>query len=80
MNGFKLLKVFIAGILVFLSINLAGCCGGGSTKVKTENKSINTTLGNELRDLKAAYDEGIITEKQYKEAKEKLMKERTEGE
>ncbi len=81
MNGLMLLRVFIAGTLVFLSLNLQGCCGGGGgSKVKTESKSINTTLGTELKDLKDAYDQGIITEKQYKEAKEKLLKERGKSE
>jgi hypothetical protein len=36
-----------------------------------------TTLGDELKDLKDAYDKGIITEKEYNAAKEKIIKQRT---
>jgi hypothetical protein len=83
MNGFRLLRVFIVTTLVVLSISLAGCCiggiGGGKKEVRTESQNISTTLGDELRDLKAAYDEGIITEKQYQESKERIMKQRAKG-
>jgi len=35
-------------------------------------------LGQELKDLDEAYQKRMITEKQYKEAKEKLIEQRTE--
>lgn len=79
MKDLKPLRIFIASALALVPFTLLGCCGGGGSNVKTESQNINTTLGTELRDLKAAYDEGIITEKQYNEAKERLMKERTKG-
>jgi hypothetical protein len=34
-------------------------------------------LGQELKDLEEAYQKGIITEKEYGQAKEKLIKQRT---
>lgn len=68
-----------------LSISLvawvSGCCGGGSTtEVKSQSvtTSTSTTLGNELEDLKQAYEKGVISEKEYNEAREKLIKQRTQ--
>lgn len=52
-------------------------CGGGGTKVQSEQSTYSTTLGQELRDLEDAYKKGIITEKQYEEAKKKLIEQRT---
>jgi hypothetical protein len=46
-------------------------CGGGGAEVKTETTSV--TLGQQLIDLQAAYDKGIITEKQYNETKKNLL-------
>jgi hypothetical protein len=78
MNEFRILRVIIAAFSVLLSLNLSACCiGGGSKEVRTETTSISTTLGEELQDLKAAYDEGIITEKQYNESRERILRERT---
>lgn len=51
-------------------------CGGG-TQVKSEQSSYSTTLGQELKDLEDSYKKGIITQKQYEEAKEKLIQQRT---
>ncbi len=76
MRGSIPVKICIAAILAFLPFTFAGCCGGGGSKVKTESTNISTTLGQELSDLQKAYEQGIITENQYKEAKEKLLKER----
>jgi hypothetical protein len=75
MRAFKI--VFI-GLMIILAAGMTGCCGGGST-VKNETKTTTTTLGDELKDLKDAYDKGIISEKEYNESKEKIIKQRTEG-
>lgn len=74
----KTFRLFLAITFVTAAVGLWGCCGGSD--VKTENKNISTTLGSELKDLNDAYEQGIITEKQYKEAKDKLLKQRTKSE
>ena len=68
-------KICVAAILAFFPFAVAGCCGGGSS-AKSETTNFSTTLGQELSDLQKAYEQGVITEKQYRDAKEKLLKER----
>jgi hypothetical protein len=53
------------------------CACGGGTSVKTEQATYATTLGQELKDLEDAYKKGIITQQQYEDAKDKLIKQRT---
>lgn len=72
----NLRKGLIAGALIITFAAGISGCGGGGAKVKSENYS--TTLGQELQDLEAAYKKGIITEKQYNEAKKALIEKRTE--
>jgi hypothetical protein len=56
------------------------CCGGGSdTTTVVEKQPINTTvstapLGDELIKLKEAHDKGALTDKEYEDAKAKLLK------
>lgn len=73
----KLLKAGCIGMMLVLMIGLGGCCGGGST-VKNKSTTTTTTLGDELKALRDAYDQGIITEDEYNASKEKLIKQRTE--
>jgi hypothetical protein len=63
-------------MVIVLGLGFAGC-RGGKAKVESTTVTTTTTLGQELMDLQKAYEQGIITEKQYKDAKEKLIKERT---
>lgn len=56
--------------LMLLVISLTGC-GGGGAKVQTTSTS--TTMGQELMDLDESYKKGILTEKEYNNAKENIM-------
>ncbi len=70
----KLLRIWaVVMMMVIMPLGLVGC-GGGGAEVRTHT----TTLGQELKDLEEAYQKGIITEKHYKNAKEKLIEQRTE--
>ena len=75
----KFMKIFRTCallLIVLVSLNIVACGGGTKTDVVTETST--TTLGQELQDLDKAYKDGIITEKEYKKAKEKLIKKKTE--
>lgn len=72
----RLLKFWAFMVMIMAVLGLAAC-GGGGADVKTQSYS--TTLGQELKDLDEAYNKGIITEKQYKKAKEKLIDQRTDN-
>jgi hypothetical protein len=61
---------YIAG-LVLLAAILGGCCDGGGSQVQNTTKT--TTLGQELNDLKKAYDSGAITEDQYNKMKQEII-------
>ena len=71
----KLLKLWAFIFMIFVAMGVVAC-GGGGADVKTQSYS--TTLGQELKDLDEAYQKGIITEKQYKNAKDKLIEQRTD--
>ena len=58
--------VLLAGVTM-LVLGLSGC-GGNDTTVKTTE-----TQGQQLLDLKAAYDKGVITEKEYERTKEEIL-------
>ena len=70
----KLLRIWAVVMVMIMALGLLGC-GGGGAEVRTQSYS--TTLGQELKDLEEAYKKGIITEKQYKDAREKLIEQRT---
>lgn len=49
-------------------------CGGGGAKVQSESQIKTTTLGQELMDLVAAYEKGVMTDTEYEKAKKELLK------
>jgi len=50
---------------------LSGCSIGGGDEVYQQTKT--TTLGKELEDLKAAYDKGLLNEREYNQQRNKLL-------
>jgi len=65
-------KVCVVALVIF-TIVMGGLfvgCGGGSTNVQQSS----TTLGQELTDLQAAHEKGLMSDKEYEKARKKIMK------
>lgn len=60
-------KTILGAIVIALALSLTAC--GSSTVVKQTE-----TQGQQLMDLKEAYDKGVITEKEYNNTKKKILK------
>jgi hypothetical protein len=69
-------SLLILGIFLAMSI-LAGCCCGGNGETTTviEKQPVSTTpLGDELIKLQEAHEKGALSDKEYEDAKAKLLK------
>ena len=64
----KLMRVIAVVLLLAYSGALLGCGGGGADVKQT---TTTTTLGKELQDLDDAYKKGLLSEKEYKDARKK---------
>jgi hypothetical protein len=62
----------LAGSLILVGV-LSGCFSFGSGD-ETVQQTKTPTTGQELQDLKAAYDRGIISEREYNQQRDKLLK------
>lgn len=78
--GEMLLLRTCAFVLLFtVSFYLVGCCGGGKEKVVEKETvvvpkgSTTPTLGQQLEDLKNAYQKGAITKEEYEAGKRRLL-------
>ncbi len=71
----QLVRVLAIVLLMAFSGGMLGC-GGGGADVKQQTTT--TTLGKELQDLDDAYKKGLMSEKEYKEARKALMKKYTD--
>ena len=67
----KKLTIWILTVMIALSLVVAGCSGGGA---KVQTQQTNVTLGQQLIDLEKAYKQGLLSEKEYKKARENLLK------
>ena len=63
-------KSILAASVIALTLGLSACGGGGAT-TKVDARG---TQGQQLLDLKAAYDKGVITEKEYNKTKERILR------
>jgi hypothetical protein len=65
----KLTRALAVVLLLVCSGTVLGCGGGADVKQTTST----TTLGKELQDLDDAYKKGLLSEKEYKDARKSLM-------
>jgi hypothetical protein len=61
-------KSILGAAIVTVVLSLSACGGSTTTVKQTE------TQGQQLMDLKAAYDGGVITEKEYEKTKAQILK------
>ncbi len=61
-------KTLLGATVIALVLSLTACGGSTTTVKQTE------TQGQQLMDLKDAYDKGVITEKEYNSTKKKILK------
>jgi len=59
----------LLGVLMLSTLSLSGC-GGGGASIETNATG---TYGQQLIDLKAAYDKDLLTEKEYNNAREAII-------
>jgi hypothetical protein len=67
----KLMRALAVVLLLAYSGVMLGCGGGGAD---VKQSTTTTTLGKELQDLDDAYKKGLLSEKEYKDARKHLMK------
>lgn len=65
MNRMKA-AIAISMVMAVLSVT---ACGGADVRTQTTT----TTTGQELMDLKKAYDAGVISEKEYERKREEIL-------
>ena len=56
-------------LVLLVTLGLTGCGGGGASM-----EARTTTTGQELIDLDKAYQQGLMTEKEYESKKKEIMK------
>ena len=66
-------RAIIAIVMALVLATSVAGCGGGGAKTQTQTDIRTTTTGQELMDLKKAYDSGAITEKEYERQRKKIL-------
>ncbi len=64
------LTALATAAIIAVTLTLGGCGGGGA---KTEVRAETTTTGQQLLDLKKAYEAGAMTEKEYESERKKIL-------
>ena len=60
-------------LLIVCGVLMGGlvACGGGGAEVKSEVST--TTVGQQLMDLKKAFDSGAMTQQEYEKERKKIL-------
>jgi hypothetical protein len=69
----NLMRTGTFSVTLLLGALLAGCCGGGTTAPVVVAPGSGATVGQELSELKDAYENGAISEAEYKKLKQATM-------
>jgi uncharacterized protein YqgQ len=68
------MKVIMKSLIVLMAaLLMAGCIGLSFTEKKYETNR-HVSLGTELIELRTAYDEGLLSEKEYETARQDILK------
>jgi len=59
--------------LLWGAVLLSGCISVSSGERTVQETPATTTLGQQLQDLKAQYDKGLISEREYNQRKDSLL-------
>lgn len=59
-------------MIIAIAAGSLAACGGGRTNQTTTVQT--TTTGQELQDLQMAFDEGLITQKEYDKKRKEILK------
>ncbi len=63
----KLVLLALSGILI---VGITACGGGGA---EVQSHVTTTTVGQQLIDLKKAYDSGAMTQQEYEQQRKKIL-------
>ena len=55
--------------LTLVAMNVSACGGGGNSTTTVQT----VTIGEQLASLEKAYAEGLVTEKEYKQQRKKIL-------
>jgi len=61
-------KAILGATIIAMALSVTACGGSTTTVKQTE------TQGQQLMDLKEAYDKGVISEKEYNSTKKQILK------
>jgi uncharacterized membrane protein len=67
----KMVKKTVLGTTVIALVLGLSACGGNDTQTTVKTTE---TQGQQLLDLREAYDKGVITESEYKKTKNEILK------
>ena len=70
----KTMKILTALMAIVFGLDIAACCGGGTTTVQErETKITSPTVVDELQDLDNAYKNGSITKEEYEKLRQDIV-------
>lgn len=64
-------QIAMGALAAVMCVSSLTACGGGGARTSIQEKNVST--GQELMDLKRAYEEGAMTAKEYEKARKNII-------